>query len=97
MATLKEFEIRRNAGKKDKGILDRVWDIRLEEGEWYDLVQIAINEIDGYFWRVSIGVKCGTTEEKIKDFIDEYIKRITDEDIQAYKNFIKEGEEWGWD
>lgn len=97
MATLKNFEIVRNWGKKDHRICNMAWDTELEEGEMYDLVKISINEINNYYWNVSIGVKCGTTEEEIKQAVESYVKTITNEEIKDYNKFLAYGEKWGWD
>lgn len=97
MATLKKINILRNWGRRNNSRMNMVWQKDLKENEEYDLIQIGLEEIPRYYWKYSIGMKCGYSEEKIKNDIQEYIDTITDEEIKSYKRFLAYGEKWGWD
>lgn len=98
MATVKDIEIRRGWGLKNSRVCNMAWDTELEEGDWYDLVNFSINELGRpYFWNVSLGVKCDTSEEEIREAVEAYAKTITDTDIKEYLDFLADGEKWGWD
>lgn len=99
MATIKNIMINRNWGKRPTGnavYCGMAWGV--EKGEPYDLVQFSINELDKpYFWNTSLCFPCGTSEEEIKESVEEYAKGITDKEIQDYRRFLDDGERWGWD
>ena len=97
MATLKKINIIRNFSTRKNNTLGMVWEKNLKENEEYDLIQIGLEEIPHYYWKYSIGMKCGYSEEEIKNDIQEYIDTITDEEIKSYKRFLADGEKWGWD
>ena len=97
MATLKKINILRNWGRRNNSRMNMVWEKDLKENEEYDLVQIGLEEIPHYYWKYSIGMKCGYSEEEIKNDIQEYIDTITEEEIKSYKRFLADGEKWGWD
>lgn len=101
MATIKDIKISRNWGKRPTGNCSIAYQAyaNVEQGEEYDLVQFSINELDKpYFWRSSIGVPCGTSEEDIKKIVEEYARDyITEQDIKDYRDFLESGEKWGWD
>ena len=97
MATLKKINIIRNFSTRKNNTLGIVWQKNLKENEEYDLIQIGLEEIPHYYWKYSIGMKCGYSEEEIKNDIQEYIDTITDEEIANYKRFLANGEKWGWD
>lgn len=97
MATLKKINIIRNFSTRKNTKLGMVWEKILKENEEYDLINVSLEEIPDYYWKYSIGMKCGYSEEQIKNDIQEYIDTITDEEIEKYKNFLREGEKWGWD
>lgn len=101
MATIKDIKITRNWGKRPTGnsyITYEVY-VDVEKGEAYDLVQFSINELGKpYYWRTSIGVKCGMSEKQINEVVEEYAREhITEQDIKDYKEFLEDGERWGWD
>lgn len=100
MATIKDIKIYRNCGKRPTGnceIVNMGW-VDVEKGDEYDLVQISINELDKpYYWKIRFGFKCGTSEEEIRESLEEYAKEITDKEIQYYRSFLEDGERWGWD
>ena len=96
MATLKKINIIRNFSTRKNNTLGMVWEKNLKENEEYDLINISLEEIPDYYWKYSIGMKCGYSEEEIKNDIQEYIDTITDEEINNYKRFLAYGEKWGW-
>lgn len=96
MATLKKINIIRNFSTRKNNTLGMVWEKNLKENEEYDLIQISLKEIPDYYWKYSIGMKCGYSEEQIKNDIQEYIDTITDEEIKSYKRFLSDGEKYGW-
>lgn len=100
MATIKDIKIHREWGIRPTGncsIANMGW-ADVEMGDRYDLVKILINELDKpYYWQISFGFKCGTSEEEIKESVEEYAKTITDKEIQDYRSFLEDGEKWGWD
>lgn len=99
MATIKDIKIHRNWGKRPTGndiYCGMVWGV--EKGEPYDLVRFSINELDkSYFWYISLCFPCETSEEEIRESVEEYAKGITDKEIQDYCRFLEDGERWGWD
>lgn len=98
MATLKSIQISRSWGVRptDNAIyIGCAW--MVEPGELYDLVQFSINEINGYYWRTSICVPEGTSEDEINKIVKEYINTLSDEDIKEYKDFLDFGNKYGWD
>lgn len=96
MATLKKINIIRNFSTRKNTKLGMVWEKNLKENEEYDLINISLEEIPHYYWKYSIGMKCGYSEEQIKNDIQEYIDTITDEEIANYKKFLANGEKYGW-
>lgn len=96
MATLKKINIIRNFSTRKNNTLGMVWEKNLKENEEYDLINISLEEIPDYYWKYSIGMKCGYSEEQIKNDIQEYIDTITDEEIANYKKFLANGEKYGW-
>lgn len=97
MAKLNKIDIKRNWGKKDSRVLGMIWDSEVKDGEPYDLVQFSIDEIPNYYWATSIGVKCGTTENEIKQAVGQIATKITDQQIAEYADFLNAGEKYGWD
>ena len=97
MATLKKINVIRNFSTRKNNTLGMVWEKNLKENEEYDLINISLEEIPHYYWKYSIGMKCGYSEEQIKNDIQEYIDTITDEEIANYKKFLANGEKYGWD
>lgn len=100
MATIEDIKIYRNWEKRPTGnyeIANMGW-VDVEKGDEFDLVQISINELNKpYYWKISFGFKCGTGEEEIREYVEEYAKEITDKEIQDYRRFLEDGERWGWD
>lgn len=100
MATIKEVRISREWGTRPTGnyeIANMAW-ADVKKGDKYDLVKISINELGKpYYWQISFGFKCGTSEEEIRESVEEYAKGITDKEIQDYRRFLEDGERWGWD
>ena len=96
MATLKKINVIRNFSTRKNTKLGMVWEKNLKENEEYDLINISLEEIPDYYWKYSIGMKCGYSEEQIKNDIQEYIDTITDEEIANYKRFLRDGEKYGW-
>lgn len=101
MATIKEFEIKRNWGIRPTGnsyFANQVY-TDVEKGQPFDLITFSINELTKpYSWRESIGVPCGTSEDEARELVEEYAKEyITEDDIKRYEEFLKNGELWGWD
>lgn len=97
MATLKKINIERNWARKNSNKYNMIWDTDLEENEEYDLVQIGLKEIPHYYWKNSIGIKCGYSEEEIRKSVQKYVDTITDKEVESYKRFLADGEKWGWD
>ena len=98
MATLSEFNISREYGTRPSinGIsVGYIWEV--EEGETYDMVSFSIKEIDRYFWHEVLCLKAGMSEEEIRSKVEYYVGLITEEDINEYKSFLKQGEKYGWD
>lgn len=100
MATIKDIKITRNWGKRPTGsryICNEVY-VEVDKGDPYDLVQFSINELEkSYYWHTSIGVKCGTSEDEIKEIVEEYAREhISKQDIKDYTRFLEDGERWGW-
>lgn len=100
MITIKNIKISRNWGTRptDNAIYcGMAWAVK--KGEPYDLVQFSINELNKpYFWRDSLALPCGQSEEEIRQDCEDYIKQyIEDKDIAEYKKFLEYGEKWGWD
>lgn len=60
-------------------------------------VQIKLNEIDGYFWRTSIDVENGATDEECLECANEFVKTITDKEIEEYQLFLEHGEATNWE
>ena len=96
MVTLNDINIVRNFSTRNNNKYCMVWQKDLKENEEYDLVQILLKEIPHYYWKYSIGMKCGYSEEEIKKSVQKYVNTITDEEIESYKRFLAEGEKWGW-
>ena len=100
MATIKEIEITRNWGERPQGNCDIVGNVYfgVAKGEPYDLVRFKINELDkDYSWFDSLCVACGTSEALCNDIASLYAKTLTQKDIKDYRQFLIDGERWGWD
>lgn len=98
MATLRNYTILKKNGirPKDDVIYYGIkWYVG--KGEPYDLIKFSIEEIDNYYWEVSLAVPCGTRSDTAKYLCERYISSISDADIEAYKGFLEDGEKWGWD
>ena len=99
MVTVDKIYISRNYGKRptDNAIYCGFnWCV--EKGQQYDLVQFSINELEKpYFWHMALCVKCGTSEEEINELVRDFAKTITDEEIHGYRQFLDDGEKWGWE
>ena len=84
MATVKDIDIQKN------------W--KVIDGENYNLIEFSINELDKpYYWATSLQVKADTTEKEIRELVEECAKEITSEEIKEYREFLEDGEKWGWD
>lgn len=99
MATLKDINIHRNWGTRpnDNTIIAGNIYYGVKKGEDYDLVQVSINEISGYYWATTICVPVNTNEEDIKKIAIEFVKTISDEDVKEYQKFLDYGNKYGWD
>lgn len=97
MATLKKINIIRNFSTRNNNRYGIVWEKNLKENEEYDLIQISLEEIPHYYWKNSIGIKCGYSEEEIRKSVQKYVDTISDKEIESYKRFLADGEKWGWD
>lgn len=98
MTTLKNIQVSKSWGIRptDSAIyIGCAW--MVEPGEPYDLVQFSINEINGYYWRTSICVPEGTSDEDVEKIVKEYVSAISDEEIREYKKFLDWGNKYGWD
>lgn len=95
MATLKEYKIFRNFGTCYDDFHKLCF---VKKGEKYDLVQFSLKEMGDrrYFWREHIEVAPQTSEDEVLKIIEDYIKTITKEEIEGYKNFLDWGEKHGW-
>ena len=100
MATIKDIDISRNWATRPTGnceIANMAW-AEVEKGEEYDLVKFSINELNKpYYWKICFGFKCGTSEEDIRETVEDYAETITEQDIKDYRDFLECGEKWGWD
>ena len=99
MVTVDKIEIKRNCGVRpdDNAVyLGKLWCV--EKGEPYDSVQFSIRELQKpYFWHTALCIKCGTSERKINRLVRGFAKTITGEEIHGYRQFLEDGEKWGWD
>lgn len=84
MATVKNIDIQEN------------W--KVINGENYNLIKFSINELNKpYYWTTSFEVKADTSEERVRELVEECAKQITTEEIKEYREFLEDGEKWGWD
>lgn len=100
MATIKSIETNRNWGvRPSDNVIDFGFVWKVKKGEQYDLVEFTINELGNkpYYWAESLCVPIGMTDKEIEKIVKDYVKTITDEDIKNYKEFLEDGERWGWD
>jgi len=99
MATVKNIETHRNWGVRPNDNVihgGMVW--RVKKGEPYDLVQFSINELNkGYYWADSLCLPAGLPDDEIKAKVEAYAKKIPTESISRFKEFLEDGEKWGWD
>lgn len=99
MMTLDKISVSPNWGTRptDYGvILGNVW--LVEKGQPYNLVQFSIKELGKpYYWNESLCVPTDWDNEKIEQVVQEYVKLITEENVQEYRKFLEDGEKWGWD
>lgn len=100
MATIKDIQISRERGTRPNNnaiYCGMAWGV--EKGEKYDLVQFSINELNKpYFWNTSLCFPCGMSEEEIRQECIKFAKEyISEKDVQDYRNFLEDGERWGWD
>lgn len=100
MATIKSISRSKNWGVRPTNniILDgHIW--LVEKGQPYDLVQFSINELDkSYFWNEHLCVPCDWKEDVVERVVKRYAEdEITEKGIKAYRQFLEDGEKWGWD
>ena len=99
MITIDKIEIKRNSGVRPNDYavyLGKLWCV--EKGEPYDCVQFSVKELQKpYLWCTMLCVKCVTSEEEINELVRDYAETITDEEIHGYRQFLEDGEKWGWD
>lgn len=97
MATIKKFRINRNWSVRNGREYGKVfYDVSV--GEKYDLVNFIINELGiDIYWHTSLGVNLNTSKEEIDKYLNKYIKTITKQDIKDYRDFIDNGNKYGWD
>lgn len=100
MATIKSISRSRNWGVRPTNniiLAGHIW--LVEKGQPYDLVQFSINELDkSYFWNEHLCVPCDWEEDVVERVVKGYAEdEITEKDIKAYRQFLEDGEKWGWD
>ena len=99
MATIKTIDITRNGGERpaeDNNYFQGKWYVKV--GEKFDSVKFIINELDKfYYWITTLYVPSGMEYNDIKELAETYAKTITEEDIKEYREFLEDGEKWGWD
>ena len=95
MATLKDFKIARSWNKR-YGDEYNIAFVGVDVGRNYDKVDFSINEVRGYYWRISLGFPCRTPKAKIESFLKEFVKeQITQEEIDGYNSFLRDVNTWG--
>lgn len=100
MATIKSISRSRNRGIRPiNNIIFAGYIWLVEKGQPYDLVQFSINELDkSYFWNEHFCVPCDWKEDVVERVVKRYAEdEITEKDIKAYRQFLEDGEKWGWD
>lgn len=100
MATLKDVRVTRDFGEvpsENVKIDYMVWDTELKSGDRYDLLQIAIEEVHGYYWQFSTGLKRNCNQKEIDAAVHIMLSRITEQKIKEYNNFLEDGRKYGWD
>lgn len=97
MITIKKINILRNWSTRNGKESDKIFH-NVAVTDKYDLVQFIITEL-GYdiYWHISIGVPLDTPEEEINNYVNKYAKTITKTDVNNYKQFIDDGDKYGWD
>ena len=100
MATIKSISRSKNWGVRPTNniiLAGHIW--LVEKGQPYDLVQFSINELDKpYFWKEHLCVPCDWEEGVVERVIKRYAENeITEKDINNYRQFLEDGEKWGWD